>query len=112
MKTTIFYIWQYVNNNESNQISLLLFTRSQGFSYLPNTLIRNSVLKSTDRKILLTVYLPNYKIKLIASKKPVIREYATAEAIAGTTFSILSGSFLNDKMDFIASGTDTKLISE
>lgn len=53
-----------------------------------------------------------YKMKLKASKKPVILEYDTAEAIAGTIFSTFSGSFLSNKIDFIASGIDTKLISE
>ena len=53
-----------------------------------------------------------YRIKLKASKKPVILEYVTAEAIAGTTLSVLSGSFLSCKTDFIASGTDAKLIRE
>lgn len=69
-------------------------------------------MKSIDRKKSQEYIFPNYRIKLIASKKPVIREYVTAEAIAGTTFSILSGSFLNDQIDFIASGIDAKLISE
>jgi hypothetical protein len=53
-----------------------------------------------------------YRIKLIASKKPVILEYVAAEAIAGTNFSIPCGSFLSNKLDFIASGIDAKLISE
>ena len=53
-----------------------------------------------------------YNMKLKASKKPVILEYVTAEAIAGTIFSTFSGSFLSNKIDFIASGIDTKLISE
>src|SRR5215212_5898441 len=53
-----------------------------------------------------------YRIKLKASKKPVILEYVTAEAIAGTTLSVLSGSFLTCKIDFIASGIDAKPIRE
>ena len=53
-----------------------------------------------------------YRIKLKASKKPVILEYVTAEAIAGTTISILSGSFLSCRTDFIANGSDAKLIRE
>ncbi len=53
-----------------------------------------------------------YRIKLKASKKPVILEYVTAEAIAGTTISILSGSFLSCRTDFMASGIDAKLIRE
>ena len=73
--------------------------------------IKEGVVKATTEQNYKNVSLV-YRIKLKASKKPVILEYVTAEAIAGTMLSIYSGSFLSCKTDFIARGTDAKLISE
>jgi hypothetical protein len=78
------------------------------------TYIQERTCKATNkikRRKRLSIGL-TYRMKLKASKKPVILEYVTAVAITGTIFSILSGSFRSGKIDFTPKGIDAKLMSE
>src|SRR5215203_298908 len=96
------------NNNESNFITL----ENIGLlTFCLDIFKTEGVVKAITYQSYKNIS-PTYRIKLKASKKPVILEYVTAEAIAGTTLSVLSGSFLSCKTDFIANGIDAKLLRE